>query len=71
MHLTDLIKAKRLDILNAWLNLIVSTYPEDARGFLKNQKNRFANPVGSTLKQDTEVLIQALLTEVDPEILSS
>jgi len=71
MKLTDLIKEKQSDILNTWLNLIVSTYPENARGFLRNQKNRFANPVGSTLKQDTAVLIQALLMEADPETLSS
>jgi hypothetical protein len=71
MQLTDLIEEKQSDILNTWLNLIINTYPEDAQGFLRNQNNPFSNPVGSTFKQDTAVLIKALLTDVDHEILSN
>ncbi|MCF7809735.1 RsbRD N-terminal domain-containing protein [bacterium] len=71
MHLIDLIEEKQTDILNIWLDLIINTYPKDAQGFLRNQENPFSNPVGNTFKQDTAVLIQALLTEVDPEILSN
>ena len=71
MSLADLLKQKKSAILERWLNLILDTYTEEASVFLKKQKNRFANPVGYTLTRETDILFQVLLTEIDPETLST
>ena len=58
------IKQAQGDIQRRWLNLIVESYPADASGFLKNQRNRFLNPVGETLRIMTESVVGFLAGEV-------
>ncbi len=43
--------------------MIFQTYPADGARFLQREKDRFANPVGSTICQSTEVLLEGLLTQ--------
>jgi hypothetical protein len=50
-------------ILESWRTMIFQTYPADGARFLNNEKDRFANPVGSVVRQSTEVLLEGLLTE--------
>jgi hypothetical protein len=69
--LEGLLKQKRDVILEKWQNLILETYPEDSRAFLKNQRDRFQNPVGNTLRDATTVLLEALIEGVGTEALSS
>lgn len=71
MRLINLLQQSKTAILERWLKLILETYPPDAFSFLKKQKDRFANPVGYTLSTETDVLFEAILAEVDPEILST
>jgi len=56
--LKDLIEGKKSVILERWFDAIVDTYPNDATGFLKNQKDRFANPVGHTMSRGTEGILE-------------
>jgi len=67
MKLTELLSEKRPAILNRWFDVILETYHADTSVFLKNQKDRFANPVGHTLKQGTEAILDALLSGADAE----
>lgn len=60
---------KRSAIVRKWLDVVLETYPAETAKFLKGQKNRFANPVGSIVSQGIEDLFQELLQTqaIDPE----
>ncbi len=61
MNLKDVLSEKRSAILKRWFDVIVETYPADTAVFLKNQKDRFANPVGATISQGIENIFDELL----------
>jgi len=63
MKLKDLLKEKRTAITRKWFDAIIETYPTDASGFLKKQKDMFANPVGHVIFQGTENIFEALIEE--------
>jgi hypothetical protein len=67
MKLENLLKQKAAHIQKRWLNLIIDTYPADSQRFLREQKNQFANPVGTTLSRAVESLYHELLHGMDPE----
>jgi len=49
--LETLLSTNRDAIVKVWIQRILETYPEDARKFLKGEKNRFANPLGQTFQR--------------------
>jgi hypothetical protein len=61
MRLKELLLEKKSAILHKWFDIIVESYPPDTSKFLKKQKNRFANPVGSTILEGIEVIFDELL----------
>lgn len=65
MKLKDLLEKKRSAILKRWFDAIIETYPTDISGFLKKQKDQFANPVGHTVSQGVESILEALMEEKD------
>lgn len=71
MKLEDLLKQKASHIRKRWLNLIIETYPADSQRFLREQKDRFANPVGTTLSSEVETLCHELLHGMDSEKVNS
>ena len=68
--LTDLLEEKRQDILHRWIEMILDTYPQDASGFLHQERDRFSNPIGHTIRKETEVLYSALLGQADSTMLA-
>jgi len=72
MELKALLKQKRKAILDRWMDQILKTYPEDAARFMRQNPNRFSNPVGRTYIAETECLFDALVGEADvPTICSA
>ncbi|MGE5841939.1 MAG: RsbRD N-terminal domain-containing protein [Deltaproteobacteria bacterium] len=71
MRLKDLLKQKAPHIRKRWLDLIIDTYPADSRRFLREQKDRFANPVGTAMSRAVEALYQELLHGMDGEKLNA
>jgi hypothetical protein len=71
MKLEDLLKQKAAPIRKRWLDLIIETYPADSQRFLREQKDRFANPVGTTLSRAVEALYHELLHGMDSEKLNA
>ncbi|OGL46677.1 MAG: hypothetical protein A2161_21845 [Candidatus Schekmanbacteria bacterium RBG_13_48_7] len=67
--LEKLISEKQTAILDRWFNLILETYPSDASQFLKNERDRFKNPVGYTLATEIKTIFQGLLQETITEKL--
>ncbi len=68
--LKDYLKDNKARLLQRWLDLIMDTYPETAARFLKTKSNRFANPVGSTIKFEIETLLDGLLAGKETSSLS-
>jgi RsbT co-antagonist protein rsbRD N-terminal domain len=71
MKLEDLLKQKASHIRKRWFDLIIETYPADSQRFLREQKDQFANPVGSTLSRAVETLYHELLHGMDSEKINA
>lgn len=71
MKLEDLLKQKAPHIRKRWLNLIIETYPTDSQRFFREQKDPFANPVGTTVSREVDSLYHELLHGMDPDRLNS
>ncbi|MDY6971421.1 MAG: RsbRD N-terminal domain-containing protein [Thermodesulfobacteriota bacterium] len=71
MKLENLLSDKRSSIIKEWRDAIIATYPENAQRFLRNDKDRFSNPVGHIFGKDLEDLYDGLIKEWDSERISS
>lgn len=71
MKLDKLLLKKRSTLIKKWRAVIIESYPIDGQRFFKKEKNRFSNPVGQTIAEDTEILFDALTTGDDPDKISS
>ena len=61
----EILEKKKAEISKRWLDVIVATYPNDNSGFLMNQKDRFANPVGYTFLKGVNGIIEVLIKGED------
>jgi len=59
--LEELLRKNRSAILNKWFNDVIATYPGDSGKFLGGEKDRFNNPVGNTIKDQSSILFDALI----------
>jgi len=50
------LEQKRKGILKRWYSLIIESYPPDVSSFLISETDRFANPVGHTIRAGIEIL---------------
>jgi len=69
--LTDLLRRKRSRILADWTELIFSSYPEQTATFMREQKDRFGNPVGYAVSQEIPRLLDLLIDGGEAESLAS
>ncbi len=65
--LREILLEKQENIVKHWVLTLFDTYPADAQDFLRNQRNRFANPVGYTFLVATEALFKCLVEEAELE----
>lgn len=70
MSLKNLLLQKRSPIVKKWCDVVLCTYPEQSRTFLRKQKDRFANPVGRTIFEGIESIYDELLQEADADKIS-
>jgi len=61
MSLKTILSEKKDSLLAAWCDRILDTYPPDTAKFLKNRKDRFANPVGQAIHDGIRGIFQELL----------
>ncbi len=47
--LNALLKKRKDEISRRWIDAVLDSYPADTAAFLRDQKDRFRNPVGHTL----------------------
>jgi hypothetical protein len=68
--LDQLLLQNKAAILERWRNLVLDTYPADGARFFKGEKDKFANPVGSTISEGTEAIFTGLTGGKDIELLA-
>lgn len=69
--LKGLIEKKKKDIIQLWFEATLQSYAPDTARFYKDQKDAFANPVGSATSKGLPVLIDQLLGDFDPDAIKS
>ncbi|NJD57512.1 MAG: hypothetical protein FIA94_14075 [Nitrospirae bacterium] len=70
MSLKVILSAKKDGLLAAWFDRILDTYPAETAKFLKNQKDKFANPVGQAIHAGIEDIFRELLNGGEIEKIS-
>ena len=70
MEFTALLDKKKETVVEAWFEQVIQTYAPDTAIFYQNQKDAFANPVGSTTKKTLIKLFDALLDLQEDEPLA-
>jgi hypothetical protein len=70
MSLETLLRRKRDAIVEEWSSRVMQTYPAEAATLFAKQGDRFRNPVGRTVAQGAEALLDALLDGADREEVS-
>jgi len=68
LGLRDLLVQKKGPVVEKWIKAIQKSYPPETAQFLKSQKNRFANPIGSSIQESVWPLYDQIIGEPDPEI---
>jgi hypothetical protein len=71
MKLTHRLEQEQSTILEAWFDLMVESYPADSHGFLKDQKDRFANPVAYEFRQGMKGMYEALIHGMERDAIFS
>src|SRR3990172_11918416 len=61
--LKDFLTEKKPAILKRWFDVIMETYPTEAAGFLTGQRDRFTGPLGYTIHEGIDNLIDGLISE--------
>jgi hypothetical protein len=59
----NLLAEKKSAILEKWFDKVIEAYPAETSGFLRGKKKQFTNPVGYTVAQGLETLLDELLRE--------
>jgi hypothetical protein len=56
----NLLLQNKTAIRERWFDLILETYLADMATLMRKEKDRFANPVGSTISREIEILFKNL-----------
>ena len=71
MNLESILSENRSTLIKKWQEAIIRTYPNETQKFLKREKSQFANPVGSIISKDVEILFDELVKGEDTEKIFS
>ncbi len=61
--ITNHLIARRSEILDRWFALILDSYPEQSSKFMREEKDRFLNPVGFAIRHDIEAIFDLLVQQ--------
>ncbi len=70
MRLEELLVHKKDAILERCVSSTLETYPPETIRFLHNEKDPFANPVGSTLRRELGAILEGLIGSIDLDNLT-
>lgn len=63
MDLKSLLEERKSSILNKWFEIVLDSYPAETAKFLRDKNKRFTNPVGSTIYQGIQSLLDELIDD--------
>jgi hypothetical protein len=63
--LSSLIAPHRTAVLSKWFDSALQSYAPDTAGFIRSQKDPFANPVGSQTRAGLEILFEEIAGGMD------
>jgi hypothetical protein len=69
--LVKIIEQKKAAIVKKWFDLTAQTYAPDTAEFLKHNPDPFANPVGGSMHNSFNVLLDQLIHDMDLQIINS
>ena len=69
--LLKIIEQKKAAIVKNWFDLTAQTYAPDTAKFIKSKTDPFANPVGGSILSGLDGLLDQLIHDMDPQIISS
>lgn len=69
--LTDLLRRKRSRILADWTEIIFRSYPEQTSTFMREQKDRFSNPVGYAVSREVPAFLDLLIEGAEPDAVAA
>jgi hypothetical protein len=61
VQLPDLLKSKRTAIVERWKELALQSYPQDSVPFLRQERDRFCNPIGHLTGESLEAVFEGLV----------
>ena len=64
MDLEDILKRNKSSIINKWFEVVIQSYPEDTAQFLRRQKDAMANPVGASVREGMDGIMDGLIQAV-------
>jgi len=65
VKLKEILEKEKSTISKRWLDIIMASYPLDNSGFLINQSDRFANPVGYTFSKGIDGILEVVVKGED------
>jgi hypothetical protein len=71
LALVELLIRKKAALADQWFGQVVATYPDESSRFLKRKQDQFHNPVGHTLAEHTEALLDQLIGPMDQEKITA
>jgi len=66
-RLIKLLEQKKGHIVEKWREVIHNSYPPETAQFLKREKNKFQNPIGSSIEESIWPLFDQMIGEADPD----
>ena len=70
MALQDILIGKKKQILERWFKSTIDTYPPESSNFIHKERDRFLNPVGSTIRKEMECLFDELTGKMNADKLN-
>ncbi len=63
------LEKRRQAVLDRWIESVINAYPDQTATFLKEQPNRFANPVGASLREGLADIVDGVIAGTEPDDL--
>lgn len=72
MDAIDIMRNKRMEVVNRWTEAVFATYPLETKGFLRTKQDPFTNPVAHMTREAGFILYDAMIgEETDPKAVKS
>ncbi len=66
----QILKNNKPAIVEDWIDAIFETYPPETSRFLKQQKDKFSNPVGFTISNCAERIFDEIINDNNPDVIN-